>query len=75
MRPKKYAVNKIHTCTSNKFSGGKYDSSITIGTANIQTRTFVYLETKIKVNVKIDLTLEHATKAQRWSRGIALHFF
>ena len=36
----------MHTCTSNKFSGGKCDSFITIGIANIQTRTFVYLETK-----------------------------
>ena len=27
-----------------------------------------------KVNVKVKYTLDHTTKAQWWSRGIALHF-
>jgi hypothetical protein len=29
---------------------------------------------KVKVKVKVKFTLEQATKAQRWSRGIALLF-
>jgi hypothetical protein len=29
----------------------------------------------VKVKVKVKFTLEQPTKAQRWSRGIALHFY
>jgi hypothetical protein len=54
------------------FQSEKYDSYITIGSANIQTKTFVYFETKVKVKVKF--TLEQATKVQRGSRCIALFF-
>jgi hypothetical protein len=32
------------------------------------------LAVKVKVKVKVQFTLEQATKAQRWSRGIALPF-
>jgi hypothetical protein len=31
-------------------------------------------DTKVKVKVKVKFTLEQATKAQRWSRGVALLF-
>ena len=52
------------------FQGEKCDSSITIWIANIQTKTFVYLET----NVKVNFTLKQAMKAQMGSSGIALLF-
>jgi hypothetical protein len=32
----------------------------------------VKVEIKVKVKIKVKFTLEHATKAQRGSRGIAL---
>jgi hypothetical protein len=31
-------------------------------------------EQELKVKVKVNFTLEQATKAQKWSRGISLHF-
>ena len=31
-----------------------------------------FTELKVKVKVKMKFTLEQATKAQRWSRGIAI---
>jgi len=37
-------------------------------------RILFHLITKVKVKVKVKFTLEQATKAQRWSKGIALLF-
>jgi hypothetical protein len=38
------------------------------------TNILIYTYIKVKVKVKVKFALEQATKAQRWSRGIALFF-
>ena len=43
-------------------------------TASINGDNFPCCNNQVKVNVKVKVTLEHAAKAQRGSRGIALLF-
>ena len=49
----------------------KYTYMVGKHTKARKCRTVYY---KVKVKVKVKFTLEQATKAQRWSRGIALLF-
>jgi hypothetical protein len=44
---------------------------LSLGVNPITVKYIIYIQYYIKVNVKVKFTLEEATKAQKWSRGIA----